>query len=258
MARGNGGRLIFKSDDDYLFFLGILAEVARKTRCSILAFCPMPDHFHLLVKVSDIPLSDIMSRLLSRYAKRFNAVHRRRGHLFQSRYKPKLCMNQTYLLTLLVYIHMNPVKEGLVSAPGDWPWSSHKQILGPVHSSLLALDETLALLADDPESARRRYAALLEEKLDGFAPTFEADLEIPPPSPPPPVLATLDEIATELWRRAGTSIRALPGTNRCPKISRLRREFTQLASDAGHANSAIAAFLGIHPTAVGQYLRSLG
>lgn len=258
MSRGNGGQLIFRSDDDCRIFLGILEDVVRRTRCAVLACCLMRNHFHLLVQVGDISLSVIMGRVLSRYAKYFNTRQKRRGHLFQSRFKAKLCADNAYLVTVLRYIHRNPVKDGLVASPGEWPWSSHNQYLGPIHSTLISVKRGLALLDSDPVVAKRRYALLMEEDDGGFEPRFDGDTKAPRKQPEAAPPKGLDEIAAGLRGESGVDFVKLPGTVRRLVVSRLRREFARRASDYGHSNTSIAKFLGVHPTSVGEYFNRPG
>lgn len=247
--------MIFRSDDDCRIFLGILEEVVRRTRCAILAGCLMRNHFHLLVQVGEISLSVVMGRVLSRYAKYFNARQKRRGHLFQSRFKAKLCADNAYLVTVLRYIHRNPVKDGLVASPGEWQWSSHHQYMGPIHSTLISVERGLSLLDSDPVVAKRRYALLMEEDDGGFEPRFDNDTKVPRKYPEATPPKGLDEIATGLRRESRVDFVSLPGSVRRLAISRLRREFARRASDCGHSNASIAKFLGVHPTSVGGYFK---
>lgn len=254
MARGNGGRLIFRSDDDCRVFLGILEEVVRRARARVLAYCLMRNHFHILIKVGDVSLSLIMQRALCRYSRCFNATHNRRGHLFQSRFKAKLCVRDAYLLTLLRYIHNNPVKAGLVQAPAQWLWSSHRQYLGPIRSTLAAVGDGLQLMEDDPALARRSYRRLMAEEGEAFEPRYDptpqADKEQAADSLPP----SLDELAAALERESGLNFIALPRGGRSREVTRLRREFALRAASGGHPHSAIARKLGVCPSAVTQYL----
>ena len=85
---------------------------------------------HLLLEVIDFSTSRIMQSLLTGYARRFNATHKHRGHLFQGRYKGIVCDRESYLLELVRYIHLNPVRAGLVKRPIEWSWSGHGEYLG--------------------------------------------------------------------------------------------------------------------------------
>ena len=126
MARGVDGREVFVDDLDRRDFLGTILGLKSQTNCSIIAYCLMGNHFHLAIKVGTTPLSHIMHRLLTAYVIGFNARHAREGHLFQARYKSVLCLDDSYLIALVRYIHMNPVRAGLTVGPEDWPWSSHR------------------------------------------------------------------------------------------------------------------------------------
>lgn len=258
MGRGNGGELLFRSDDDCLVFLGILENEIRRAGCIVLAYCLMRNHFHLLIQVADVPLSEVMRRLLCRYARSFNATHKRRGHLFQSRFKAKLCARDSYLTTVLRYIHNNPVKAGLVKDPAEWPWSSHRQFISKVHSTLLGIEAALGLLATDPETARHLYRKLMGEPDENFCPRFDASSK---PTTPPKGLQprmSLSDLAESLQRETGKEFNSAPGKCRPRERTRFRREFARRAARLGHAYSEIARYLGVYPSAVSQYLGPTG
>jgi REP element-mobilizing transposase RayT len=126
MARGVDGRSIFEDDRDRLAFLTTMRRLAGSTGIEILAYCLMNNHFHLAVKVAQSPLSQFMQRLLTAYSSSYNARVGRQGHLFQARYKAVPCLDEKQLYHLIRYIHDNPVRAGLVSEAGQWPWSSFK------------------------------------------------------------------------------------------------------------------------------------
>lgn len=98
----------------------------HETNTVILAYCLMPNHFHLAVKVSTVPLGRVMLRILTSYVNTFNNRHERTGHLFEARHKAKICLTDRYLLGLIRYIQMNPVRAKLVKNAEDWPWSSRR------------------------------------------------------------------------------------------------------------------------------------
>jgi putative transposase len=91
----------------------------------VIAYCLMGNHFHLAIQVGPVPLGSAMQHLLSSYCRYFNSRHERTGHLFGGRHKASICTHDRYLAALIRYIHMNPVRAGLVALPGDWPWSSY-------------------------------------------------------------------------------------------------------------------------------------
>jgi hypothetical protein len=97
----------------------------------------MPNHFHLLLEVHRFPTARILQSLLTGYARRFNKVHGRRGHLFEGRYKAIVCDRDSYLLELVRYIHLNPVRASLVKRPSEWQWSGHGEYLGKQKRELI-------------------------------------------------------------------------------------------------------------------------
>lgn len=124
-SRGVEQRVIFLSDSDKRFFLVTLLKDLRKARCALLAYCLMDNHFHLLIATSTVHLAIPLQSALTRYALRFNRNNKRVGHLFQGRYCAKPCRNLSYLHRVIAYIHLNPVRAGIVDAPEKWGWSSH-------------------------------------------------------------------------------------------------------------------------------------
>jgi hypothetical protein len=89
--------------------------------------------FHILLRTGPTPLSKVMRRLMTGYAVTFNRRHRRAGHLFQNRYKSVVCEENPYLLELIRYIHLNPLRAKLVEdlkALNKYPWTGHSAILG--------------------------------------------------------------------------------------------------------------------------------
>ena len=114
MARGIEGREIFKDDKDRKAFLERLALILEETQTQCYAWALIPNHFHLLLRTGPTPISTVMRRLMTGYAVTFNKRHKRSGHLFQNRYKSIVCEEEPYLLELIRYIHLNPIRAGLV------------------------------------------------------------------------------------------------------------------------------------------------
>jgi len=130
MLRGNGGAPIFADDRDrYRLFL-FLQEVVERLGCHVYAYCLMDNHLHLGVQVGSVPLSKIMQILASRYTRWSNWRQQKTGHLFQGRYKAILVEEDAYLLQLIAYLHLNPVRAGMTTGAEDYRWSSHRAYLG--------------------------------------------------------------------------------------------------------------------------------
>jgi putative transposase len=139
-ARGIERREIFKDDKDRKAFLTRFADILEETQTQCYAWALIPNHFHLLLRTGLTPLSKVMRRLMTGYAVTFNKRHKRSGHLFQNRYKSIVCEEDPYLLELIRYIHLNPLRAGLVKDLRELDkhaWSGHSVILGRRENPLI-------------------------------------------------------------------------------------------------------------------------
>ena len=161
MARGNAGGTIFVDDEDRREFLRLLAEGVERYGHTIHAYCLMDNHFHLAIRTGAVSLSRILQNLMFRFTRHANRRHRRIGHLFQGRFKSVLVDEQSYLLELVRYIHLNPVRAGIVKKPEQWPWSGHGGYLSSTGETFLDTKWVLGVLGGKPATARRRYAAFI-------------------------------------------------------------------------------------------------
>jgi putative transposase len=140
MARGIERRKIFWDDKDRTSFLERFAVILEETQTQCYAWSLIPNHFHLLLRTGPTPLKKVMGRLMTGYAVTFNKRHNRSGHLFQNRYKSVICEEDPYLLELIRYIHLNPLRAGLVKDLKEldkYPWTGHNTILGRHKNPLL-------------------------------------------------------------------------------------------------------------------------
>ena len=145
MLRGVGRQIIFEDPTDRRFFLVVLKEELNSHRGELLCWCLIDNHVHLLVRVAFEELSKMMQAIGSTYATFFNRRHDRVGHLFQDRFRSEPVDTEAYLLTVVRYIHQNPVKEGL-SPTCSYRWSSYQEYLGrPAEDCLVARDLVLSL-----------------------------------------------------------------------------------------------------------------
>jgi len=166
MLRGNGGQDIFFSPEDHYRMFFLIQEGVERFGHRVLAFCLMDNHIHLAIQVSDIPLSRIMQNLSFRYTRWINSRHQRMGHLFQGRYKALLVDKDSYMLELVRYIHLNPVRAGLVAAPVDYEWSGHRAYLEKEHLPWLSCDAVLAQFGSAVHTAREQYEHFVMDALD--------------------------------------------------------------------------------------------
>ena len=133
ISRGIEGSKIFRTRGDREDFLGRLAKLCEAKALSVYAWALLDTHFHLLVRSGNQSLPHSMRRLLTGYVVNFNRRHKRYGHLFQNRYKSILCEEDPYLLELTRYIHLNPLRVGIVKNLKElrfYAWSGHSTITG--------------------------------------------------------------------------------------------------------------------------------
>ena len=170
-ARGDRREDIFEDDQDRQAFLLTLEQVVAQFNWLCYAWCLMDNHYHLLIQTPDGNLSKGMRQLNGVTTQTSNRRHRRVGHLFQGRFKAILVDHDAYLLELSRYIVLNPVRAGMVKAPGDWPWSSYRASAGlePV-APWLAVDGVLSQFAKRRSLAQQRYAQFVSEGIQADSP----------------------------------------------------------------------------------------
>ena len=151
MLRGIDRQLIFEDSEDYLRFLDIVQECRERCNFKLYAYCLMGNHVHLLLKVQNDGLETIFKRIGGRYVYYYNVKYQRIGHLFQDRFKSEPVDDDAYFLTVLRYIHQNPVKAKLCSRVEDYPFSSFAEYL---HESTFVDTEFALSMIDPSEFAR--------------------------------------------------------------------------------------------------------
>ena len=157
ILRGNHCQQIFFRPADRDRFGRLLAEVIERFRMRVHAYCLMTNHVHLAVQVSDVPLGKAMMRIARRYAWEQQRRRSTSGHFFERRYRALLVDADSYLLELIRYIHLNPVRARMVSDPADYPYSGHRAFLGLTDVPWLTSDFALSLFAKELIQAREAY-----------------------------------------------------------------------------------------------------
>ncbi|MEW5950192.1 MAG: transposase [Thermodesulfobacteriota bacterium] len=169
IVRGLNRQDIFLDDMDRSNFLRRLETALSEVSCRCYAWVLLSNHFHLLIRTGERPLSDLMRKVLSGYAISFNRRHKRHGYLFQNRYKSILCQEEEYLLELVRYIHLNPARAGMAKDMDEldrYPWSGHAVLLGRQQRSWQDREEILIRFSDKKREAVSRYRQFVK---DGIA-----------------------------------------------------------------------------------------
>ena len=166
MVRGNDRAKIFRDNEDKAKFLARLGKIVEETRCAVYAWVLMDNHIHLLFRSGEKGISAVMRKVLTWYAIYFNRRHRRTGHLFENRYKSILCEEDRYLLALIQYIHLNPVRAGMVTTIIEldrYPWCGHSAVMGKRECVWMDTDYVLFQFNDTKRRARTAYRKFVEE-----------------------------------------------------------------------------------------------
>lgn len=166
IVRGIERRKIFRSDYDRQNFLNRLSILIPETCTDCFAWSLLPNHLHLLLRTGTTPIAVLMRRLLTGYAGWFNRKYKRHGHLFQNRYKSFLCQEDPYLMELVRYIHLNPLRAGIVADMKELDqhtWCGHSVIMKKTKQLWQNVDYIYDLFSDRKRLARKAYRLFVEK-----------------------------------------------------------------------------------------------
>jgi REP element-mobilizing transposase RayT len=170
-SRGNQRSTIFLDDADRIEWLAILDQVGERFHWRIYAYCQMGNHFHLLAQTPEPNLSRCMRHLNGVYTQRFNRRHHRCGHLLQGRYHAVIVDHQSYLLEVIRYVLLNPVRAGIVARAADWRWSSFLGTVGEANAPRwLAAPDILGYFAPGAAGATRAFRAFIDAGISARSP----------------------------------------------------------------------------------------
>jgi len=168
LFRGNERRDIFtdkRDQEKFFFYLGVLH---KRYRIISYSYVLMNNHYHLLIETPEPNLSRVMRDLNGHYTIYFNKIHKRYGHLLQGRYKAILVDKDNYLLELSRYIHLNPVRAGIVQKPEEYPYSSYRSYVTKCKEELVSQQLILGLIANSTLKAQQdAYKRFVYEGISG-------------------------------------------------------------------------------------------
>jgi putative transposase len=164
MIRGINQQNIFVEDEDNERFIDTLVTYQKEIEYEIYAYCLMGNHVHLLMKEGNEEIGNTMRRICVSYAYWYNWQYNRTGHLFQDRFRSEVVEDDAYFLTVLRYIHRNPLKAGLISDIGNYKWSSFKEYLE--RSKIVNPHFALAMLSTERDKALARFHSFHMEAND--------------------------------------------------------------------------------------------
>ena len=255
IVRGNQRRKTFRSDDDYKVYLDRLEKYRAKFQVRIHAYCLMPNHVHLLLETGSTPLAKFMQGLQQSYTQYFNRRYHKVGHVFQGRYKAIICDKDKYLLALVRYIHLNPVRARLAKRPEHYTHSGHTSYLVNVPPKIIEAGPILKMfggrkqyesfvLQGIRESHNDEYYTVEDQRFlgeEGFGEEISraagAKEERKPKKP-------IETIFKEITRQLETTPDLLRGKDRRWDTSKKRAEaVASLVREHGYGVSEVAKFL---------------
>ena len=273
------GERVLSVESEAVSFLGILRSIRDLHRFTVLAWCFMSNHYHLVLRTGDVPLWRTMARIQGRFAREFNRRHRYLGRLWQSRYKARVVDSERYYKRLVAYVHLNPVAAGVVTDPSNWEWSGHQVLIGRARARLIEVDQALRGFGETAGEARKSYQetvrAVAEARwlargirdLPWWADCEDME-EVASPTESEEVRRfdgsrlekelprlTVEAVAAAYARARNVSLDELQGRGKRPDVVEHRIELTLIAvHDFGHPVSSIAALLRKNPGTVSRWL----
>lgn len=174
-SRGNARKNIFLTDEDREQFLFLLAKTIKKHNWRCHTFCLMDNHYHLIIETVDPTLSNGMQDLNGNYTQWFNAKHESVGHIFQGRFKAFLIEEHSYLLNVMRYVVLNPVRANMVISPADYHWSSYRSLAGLEKTpDWLTTSNILNQFSSNKKEAHRQYQKFIMDGISLPSPMLDA------------------------------------------------------------------------------------
>ncbi len=254
MVRGNNRSYIFRNEDNKRTYKKIVSKYKKRYRFKLYAYCIMDNHAHLLIEVADIPLSKIMQGIQQVFTQYYNRRNNTTGHVFEQRYKSFLCDKDAYLLSLIRYIHQNPIRSKLTESL-KYLWSSHQEYIDI--PELADVNFPLSLFDTHKKNAIKRYLAFMDEmetKGIGSMNKEEEEIEevINMKGSPKVARDTLIKIIEEVTK---IEIEKIKGNSKSKRISDIRKLYIKnLKKYTDITSKEIADLLGIGNSTVTNVL----
>jgi putative transposase len=256
-VRGNQRQKTFTAESDYQAYIERLARYRKKYDYVLHAYCLMPNHVHLLVESSEQPLAKFMQGLQQSYSQYFNLKHRKTGHVFEGRYKAIICQKDEYLLELIRYIHLNPVRAGMVRSPERYRYSGHHAYLQGKATETIDPATVLSMLGGKQayrrfvrdglsEGHKEEYYAVEDQRFLGAEGFGERLLRKEPGlSGKKLTRRPIETVARELAKLLKIEVRSLRSPDRGWAISKVRTITAYvLVRRLGYRLSDVATYLG--------------
>lgn len=173
IQRGNNREYIFREKEDKEFLLDLIREYRDIMDFDLYGYVIMGNHYHFVIKISEAPLKDIMHRINNKFSRYYNQKYKRSGHVFENRYKGILVIDDRYLLSLIRYVHQNPVDAKICNRVEDYIWSSDKDYRTNNQIGMVDIDFILNMLSENRSQAIRAYKEFMDENKKEDIEVFE-------------------------------------------------------------------------------------
>jgi REP element-mobilizing transposase RayT len=256
-ARAVEGRPIFVDDSERWDLVRRLERLSAEACALFFAWVLMGNHVHYVVRTGVLPLAALVHRLHTGFAARFNLLHARQGHVFQSRFGSRVVASDADLMGVIRYVHRNPLDAGIVPDLGAleaYRWCGHGALVGRrAPLAFEAVDETLAVFGDDRATARARLRAwMARDAIDGDAASASGGGGAPRAAGSAPLGALIRTVCSDF----GVGEPELRAGRGRPAVSRARERIAELAvRELGVPSRELAGVLGVSEGAISQALR---
>lgn len=272
--RGNNKEYIFKNDIEKAFFIKQLKEYRLVNNYEILAFTIMDNHYHIIIRTSEVSLGIVMHFINNIYSKYYNFHHKRTGHVFEERYKCKLVENDAYLIWLLRYIHRNPVRAHLCNKVEDYKWSSDN-LYRYNKEVFVNINFILNILSQERNDALRAYLQLVStpededqakdyESIKYLCPNISSSYNQVEPIAPIKLTnresinrMNMDEILKNICQTT-ENIELIKAGSKKHYLTDIKIEFIKTAIDNKYTFKAIGEFIGVSQSAISRLLSDKG
>lgn len=273
IARGNQRQKVFIEEKDFLKYLEFLGDYKDRYSFFLYAYVLMGTHVHLLIETGQVPLSKILQGINQRFTMYFNWSHGTVGHLFQGRYKAILCDRDAYLLSLVKYLHFNPVRAGMVRQPEEYRWSSHRAYLGLSRDGLVDMELVLGMFSkglkrgcrlyreymrEEQKTSKEEFYRTVDQRILGdeqFVESLRERVKDGIAEGRRRHGVSLSEIGRGIKEIFGIGLGELKAKGKDTSVMEGRRLFSLAARDYGYKGKEIAVFLEKDPASVTGYLR---
>jgi len=260
IQRGNNRGFIFDRREDKEYLLELIRDFQRIMGFECYGYVIMSNHYHLIIKRHEVPIKDIMHRINNQFSRYYNQKNKRTGHVFENRYRGYHVMDDRYLLSLLRYIHQNPVSAGICQRVSDYAWSSDHFYRKNTLWALVNIDFILGIFSADRKNALKAYCDFMDEKILEDERIFEGSDRVEnkekDTTPIKTVVAkkmnqkTLDELLKEVTMddeiyeaiKAGSRKRALSSYKKAFIQSALKENYTMRAIGESISVSEVAIY----------------